>query len=429
MQELAKILVRGINMISRNEYLQKLIVRMNNGLIKVITGIRRCGKSYLLFEIFYNYLIQNGIDKNHIITLQLDDRINKKYRDPDNLCEYIHSKIVDDKNYYILLDEVQYVKEFEDVLNSFLHIKNADVYVTGSNAKFLSSDIITEFRGRGDQIHLFPLSFKEYFEYCKQSFEDAWNEYSMYGGMPYLLMCKTDEQKINYLENLFKETYIKDIVNRNNVRNTEILEDILNIVSSSVGSLINPNKLSNSFKSIKNLKVAPNTIKQYLDYCVDSFLIEKSYRYDVKGKKYLDTPLKYYFTDIGLRNVRLGFRQQEENHIMENIIYNELIIRGYQVDVGVVTISEKNKNNNYVRKQTEVDFVCNLGYERYYIQSALNIDDIGKKEQEEKSLLKIDDNFKKIIIVKGSFKKWKDEKGILILGLKEFLLDPDSIKS
>lgn len=429
MQELAKVLVRGTNMISRNEYLQKLIVRMNNGMIKVITGIRRCGKSYLLFEIFYNYLIENGIDENHIITLQLDDRTNIKYRDPDNLCEYIHSKIVDDKNYYILLDEVQYVKEFEDVLNSFLHIKNADVYVTGSNAKFLSSDIITEFRGRGDQIHLSPLSFKEYFDYCKQSFEDTWNEYSMYGGMPYLLMCKTDEQKIHYLDNLFKETYIKDIVNRNNIRNTEILEDILNVVSSSVGSLINPNKLSNSFKSIKNLNVAPNTIKQYLDYCVDSFLIEKSYRYDVKGKKYLDTPLKYYFTDIGLRNIRLGFRQQEENHIMENIIFNELINKGYQVDVGVVTISEKNKNNNYVRKQTEVDFVCNLGYERYYIQSALNIDDITKKEQEERSLLKIDDNFKKIIIVKGSFKKWKDEKGILILGLKEFLLDPDSIKS
>lgn len=429
MQELAKVLVRGTNMISRNEYLQKLIVRMNNGMIKVITGIRRCGKSYLLFEIFYNYLIENGIDENHIITLQLDDRTNIKYRDPDNLCEYIHSKIVDDKNYYILLDEVQYVKEFEDVLNSFLHIKNADVYVTGSNAKFLSSDIITEFRGRGDQIHLSPLSFKEYFDYCKQSFEDTWNEYSMYGGMPYLLMCKTDEQKIHYLDNLFKETYIKDIVNKNNIRNTEILEDILNVVSSSVGSLINPNKLSNSFKSIKNLNVAPNTIKQYLDYCVDSFLIEKSYRYDVKGKKYLDTPLKYYFTDIGLRNIRLGFRQQEENHIMENIIFNELINKGYQVDVGVVTISEKNKNNNYVRKQTEVDFVCNLGYERYYIQSALNIDDITKKEQEERSLLKIDDNFKKIIIVKGSFKKWKDEKGILILGLKEFLLDPDSIKS
>lgn len=416
-------------MIIRNDYLQKLIDRMNNGMIKVITGIRRCGKSYLLFEIFYNYLLQNGVDKSHIITLQLDDRLNIKYRDPDNLCEYIHNKIIDNENYYILLDEVQYVKEFEDVLNSFLHIKNVDVYVTGSNAKFLSSDIITEFRGRGDQIYLSPLSFKEYYDYCKLDFEEAWNEYSMYGGMPYLLMCKTNEQKIKYLDNLFKETYIKDIVNRHDIKNTEVLEDVLNIISSSVGSLTNPNKLSNSFKSMKNLVVAPNTIKQYLDYCVDSFLIEKAYRYDVKGKKYLDTPLKYYYTDIGLRNVRLGFRQQEENHIMENIIYNELIIRGYQVDVGLVTISEKNENNNYVRKQLEVDFICNLGYERLYIQSALNIDDVEKKEQEEKSLIKIDDNFRKIIIVKSNIKKWKDEKGILILGLKEFLTCPESINS
>ena len=416
-------------MIIRNDYLQKLIDRMNNGMIKIITGIRRCGKSYLLFEIFYNYLLQNGVDKSHIITLQLDDRLNIKYRDPDNLCEYIHNKIIDNENYYILLDEVQYVKEFEDVLNSFLHIKNVDVYVTGSNAKFLSSDIITEFRGRGDQIYLSPLSFKEYYDYCKLDFVEAWNEYSMYGGMPYLLMCKTNEQKIKYLDNLFKETYIKDIVNRHDIKNTEVLEDVLNIISSSVGSLTNPNKLSNSFKSMKNLVVAPNTIKQYLDYCVDSFLIEKAYRYDVKGKKYLDTPLKYYYTDIGLRNVRLGFRQQEENHIMENIIYNELIIRGYQVDVGVVTISEKNENNNYVRKQLEVDFICNLGYERLYIQSALNIDDVEKKEPEEKSLIKIDDNFRKIIIVKSNIKKWKDEKGILILGLKEFLTCPESINS
>lgn len=416
-------------MIARNGYLQKIIDRMNNGMIKVITGIRRCGKSYLLFEIFYDYLIQKGIDSNHIITLQLDDRMNMKYRNPDALCEYIHQKIVDNGNYYILLDEVQYVNDFEDVLNSFLHIKNADVYVTGSNAKFLSSDIITEFRGRGDQIHLSPLSFKEYFDYCNMDFEDAWNEYSTYGGMPYLLMCKTNEQKIQYLDNLFKETYIKDIVNRHDIRNTEVLEDILNIISSSIGSLTNPNRLSNSFKSMKNMIVAPNTIKQYLDYYEDSFLIEKAYRFDVKGKKYLDTPLKYYYTDIGLRNVRLGFRQQEESHIMENIIYNELKIRGYQVDVGVVDVSEKNDKNNYVRKQLEVDFICNFGYERFYIQSALNIDDIAKKEQEEKSLMKIDDSFRKIIIVKGNIKKWMDEKGILILGLKEFLTCPESIKS
>ena len=416
-------------MIARDNYLQKLIDRMNNGMIKVVTGIRRCGKSYLLFDIFYNYLVQNGVDKEHIISLQLDDRMNIRYRNPDFLCEYVHSKIVDEKNYFILLDEVQYVNEFEDVLNSFLHIKNADVYVTGSNAKFLSSDIITEFRGRGDQIYLTPLSFKEFFDYSKLDFDEAWNEYSMYGGMPYLLMCKTDQQKIQYLDNLFKETYIKDIVNRNAIRNTDVLEDVLNIVASSVGSLTNPNKLFNSFKTLKNINVAPNTIKKYLDYCIDSFLIQKAYRYDVKGKKYIDTPLKYYFTDIGLRNIRLGFRQQEETHIMENIIYNELITRGYQVDVGVVEISEKNENNNFVRKQLEVDFVCNLGYERIYIQSALNIDDIVKKEQEEKSLIKIYDNFRKIIVVKENIRKWKDENGILIIGLKEFLTCPESIYS
>lgn len=402
---------------------------MGNGMIKVITGIRRCGKSYLLFEIFYNYLLESGVDKSHIITLQLDDRLNIKYQDPDYLCEYVHQQIIDNEQYYILLDEVQFVHDFESVLNSFLHIRNADVYVTGSNAKFLSSDIITEFRGRGDQIYLSPLSFKEYSDYCKTDFDDAWNEYSMYGGMPYLFMCKTEEQKVTYLKNLFTETYLKDIVNRNNIRNTEILEDILNIVSSSIGSLTNPNKLSNSFRSIKNIDVAPNTIKQYLDYCIDSFLLHKAYRYDVKGKKYIDTPLKYYFTDIGLRNARLGFRQQEENHIMENVIFNELIIRGYEVDVGVVTISEKNENNNYVRKNLEVDFVCNLGYERYYIQSALSIDDTEKREQEERSLLKINDSFRKIIIVRNNIKKWMDDNGTLFLSLKEFLTNPDSIKS
>lgn len=416
-------------MIKRNDYLKKLIDRIGNGMIKVITGIRRCGKSYLLFEIFYNYLLENGVDKSHIIALQLDDRSNIKFQNPDYLYEYVRNQIIDNGKYYILLDEVQFVHDFESVLNSFLHIKNVDVYVTGSNAKFLSSDIITEFRGRGDQIYLSPLSFKEYFDYCKMDFDDAWNEYSMFGGLPYLLTCKSDEQKINYLENLFTEAYIKDIVNRNNIRNTEVLEDVLNIVSSSVGSLTNPNKLSNSFKSIKNIDVAPNTIKQYLDCCVDSFLLQKAYRYDVKGKKYIDTPLKYYFTDIGLRNARLGFRQQEENHIMENIIFNELIIRGYKVDVGVVTIGEKNENNNYVRKNLEVDFVCNLGYERYYIQSALTIDEKGKREQEEKSLLHINDSFKKIIVVRNNIKKWKDDKGTLFLGLKEFLIDPDSIKS
>ena len=416
-------------MIERNECLRKLIDRMGNGRIKVITGIRRCGKSYLLFNIFYNYLLENGVDKSHIIALQLDDRSNIKFQNPEYLYDFVHNQITDNGKYYVLLDEVQFVHNFERVLNSFLHIINVDVYVTGSNAKFLSSDIITEFRGRGDQIYLTPLSFKEYYDYCKMDFEDAWNEYSMYGGRPFLLTCKTDEQKIHYLENLFAETYIKDIVNRNNIRDTGVLEDVLNVVSSSVGSLTNPNKLSNSFKSIKNIDVAPNTIKQYLDYCIDSFLLQKAYRYDVKGKKYIDTPLKYYYTDIGLRNARLGFRQQEESHIMENIIFNELITRGYKVDVGVVTVSEKNENGNYVRKNLEVDFVCNLGYQRYYIQSALAIDDAEKKRQEEKSLLNIHDSFRKIIIVRNNIKKWMDDNGTLFLSLKEFLINPDSMKA
>lgn len=414
-------------MIKRDKYLNELIDRMHNGMIKVITGIRRCGKSYLLFNIFYDYLIKSGINKNHIIKIQLDDILNEELLDPKNLYNYVKNKIIDEDMYYILLDEIQLVNNFEVVLNSFLHINNLDVYVTGSNAKFLSSDIITEFRGRGDQIHLMPLSFKEYYDYSNLDFDEAWNEYSMYGGMPYILMCKSDKQKVTYLTNLFNETYIKDIVNRHSIKNVDILEDVLNIISSSVGSLSNPNKLSKSFKSIKQIDIAPQTIKLYLDYCIDSFLIEKAYRYDVKGKNYIDTPLKYYFVDIGLRNARLGFRQQEESHIMENIIYNELINRGFNVDVGVVTINEKNENGNYVRKQLEVDFVCNLGYERYYIQSALNIDSEEKRLQEERSLINIDDSFKKIIIVRNNIKKWKDEKGILFLSLKEFLTDMNSI--
>ena len=414
-------------MISRNTFLQKLIDRKNNGLIKVITGIRRCGKSYLLFEIFYNYLISSGVNEDHIIKIELDDRMNINLRDPDYLFSYVREKITDKDMYYLLLDEVQYVNEFEDVLNSFLHIKNIDVYVTGSNAKFLSKDIITEFRGRGDQIYLCPLTFKEFYDAYGKEFDDAWNEYSVFGGLPYLLSCKTEEQKVLYLKNLFEETYINDILNRNSLRGGDSVEELLNIVASSVGSLTNPSKLSKAFKSTKNAIVAPNTIKEYLDYFVDSFLISKAFRYDVKGKNYIDTPLKYYFTDIGLRNVRLGFRQQEENHIMENVIYNELISRGYNVDVGIVEISEKNENGNYVRKQLEVDFVCNLGYDRIYIQSALNVDTEEKMIQERKSLIKIDDSFKKIVIVRNNIKKWKDDNGILFVGLKEFLLDSNII--
>lgn len=414
--------------IRRDAYLQKLIDRMGNGMVKIITGIRRCGKSYLLFEIFRSYLLSQGVDPSHIIALQLDDRANREYLDPDALYRHICGLIVDEEPYYILLDEVQLVKEFESVLLSLLHIHNADIYATGSNAKFLSSDIITEFRGRGDQVHLSPLSFSEFFAASSLDFEDAWNEYSVYGGMPYLLSCRSVEQKISYLRNLFEETYLKDIVNRYNLRNEDVLEEILNIVSSDIGSLTNPNKLSKTFRSIKNKAIAPETIRQYLDYFVDSFLIRKAHRYDVKGKGYIDTPLKYYFSDMGLRNARLNFRQIEESRAMENIIYNELMIRGFSVDVGVVPIGEKNENGNYVRKQLEVDFVCNLGYERYYIQSALSIDEAEKKEQEERPLLRIDDHFRKIVIVRKSISPRKDENGVLFLGLKTFLLEPESIR-
>ena len=437
-------------MINRDAYLTKLINRMNNSMIKVITGIRRCGKSYLLFEIFYSYLLNLNIKQDHIIQFSFDndediDKLDSYFpneetriKEPNKNFYYINSKkfrayikdlIKDDDNYYILLDEVQNLDNFSGTLNGFLRHQNMDVYVTGSNAKFLSSDIITEFRGRGDRIHLSPLSFNEFYNASKLDFNKAWKEYSMYGGMPFLINCKSDEQKISYLTNLFNETYIKDIVNRNKIRNVTILEDIINIVSSDIGSFTNPNKLSNAFASIKKENVTPNTIKQYLDYCLDSYLINKALRYDIRGKKYINTPFKYYFTDIGLRNARLGFRQQEEKHIMENIIYNELVNLDYAVDVGVVEISIKNENDNYVKKQLEVDFVCNKGYERYYIQVALNIDTIEKRKQEENSLLHIKDNFKKIIIVKSDIKRWKDENGILFIGLKEFLLDPHCIEN
>ncbi|MCF0113550.1 MAG: ATP-binding protein, partial [Bacilli bacterium] len=354
-------------------------------------------------------------------------RRNAEYRDPDRLCRYVEDHIQDEATHYLLLDEVQFVPEFEDVLNSFLHIKNLDVYVTGSNAKFLSKDIITEFRGRGDQIHLSPLSFSEFYSACQKPFDEAWSEYAMFGGLPFLLSCKSDEQKIAYLQNLFKETYIKDILDRNNLRGNEVIEELLNIIASSIGALTNPNKLSKAFKTRKNVTVAPNTIKGYLDGFVDAFLIAKAYRYDVKGKNYIDTPLKYYFSDVGLRNACLGFRQQEENHLMENIIYNELVGRGYNVDVGIVEIGEKNDNGNYVRKQLEVDFVGNRGYDRIYVQSAWRIDSEEKMQQERRPLLRIDDSFRKIVVLRDNGKKWKDEQGILYLGLKEFLLDEKAI--
>lgn len=411
----------------RNLYLDKLIRRKNNGMIKVITGIRRCGKTYLLFELFYAYLLNSGVDKDHIIKIALDDRINKKYRNPDALCEYVHEAIKDDKMYYVLLDEVQMVEEFEDVLNSFLHIKNADVYVTGSNAKFLSKDIITEFRGRGDQVHLYPLSFSEFMNGRGTDRQQAWYEYTMYGGLPKLLEIENEEDKSNYLRDIFKETYIKDILERNDVRNPVEMEELLDYLASAIGGLTNPKKLADTFKTVKNVSVHPDTIKTYLDYFEDSFLISKASRYDVKGKRYISTPMKYYFTDCGLRNVRINFRQYEETHIMENVIYNELLIRGYHVDVGMVEFIYNDEKKHRVQKQLEVDFVCNQGSKRIYIQSAFALPTQEKEEQEQLSLKAINDSFKKVIIVKDGPTHYNDS-GILILNLFDFLLKENSLE-
>ena len=409
--------------IKRDVYLNKLISRKENGLIKIITGIRRCGKSYLLDPLFKNYLLESGVKEDHIIKLELDKEENKKFRDSHELNEYIKSLIKDKNMYYILLDEIQMVGGIESVLNSFLYERNLDVYVTGSNSKFLSSDIITEFRGRGDEIKVFPLSFSEYIESFKGDKQDAWNEYVLYGGLPLIFSKKTDEEKSKYLKDLFDQTYIKDIVERNNIQRVDILDSIINILASSVGSLTNPQKMFNTFISNGEKEISLNTINSYIKYIEDSFIVNKSERYDVKGKKYIQTPQKYYFSDIGLRNARLNFRQQEENHIMENIIYNELIIRGYNVDVGVVEVRDENKN----RKQLEVDFVCNLGNKRYYVQSALNLDTREKTIQEERPLMNINDNFKKIIVVKDNMKHWMTEEGILVIGIQEFLLNKNSL--
>lgn len=374
----------------------------------------------MLDPLYKNYLIQTGVEEDHIIKLELDREENKKYLDSHELNEYIKSKVKDKKMYYILLDEIQLVKDFEFVLNGFLYEKNMDVYVTGSNSKFLSSDIVTEFRGRGDEVKIFPLSFIEFSEAYDGTNEEAWKNYVRFGGMPLILNQKTEEQKRNYLISLFSTTYLKDIIERKNVIRTEILDSLVNLLSSSIGSLINPKKISDTFISNKDISV--NTITSYLNYLIDAFLIEKAERYDVKGKKYISTPSKYYFSDIGLRNARLNFRQVEENHIMENIIYNELLIRRFNVDVGVVEIREKD-----IRKQLEVDFVCNQSYKRYYIQVALNLDTREKTIQEEKPLMNIGDNFKKIIVVKDNILKWYTEEGILVIGIQEFLLDRNSL--
>lgn len=413
--------------IKRDYYLNKLISKQHNGLIKVITGIRRCGKSYLLFTLFKDYLMQNGTDNEHIIEIAFDSFENKKYRNPEILYNFVKENIKDDRMYYILLDEVQLLEDFESVLNSFMRIKNADVYVTGSNAKFLSKDIITEFRGRGDELHMNPLSFSEFMSVYEGNKYDGWNEYVLYGGLPSITMLRASEQKVEFLKNLFKETYINDIIGRHSIKNKEEFEELIDILSSGIGSLTNPKKLCDTFRSKKQKSISINTINNYLEYLCDSFIVSKAVRYDIKGRKYIDTPHKYYFTDIGLRNARINFRQIEENHTMENIIFNELIARDFNVDVGIVTANVRAEAANYVRKQYEVDFVCNKGSKRYYIQSAFHIPDDAKMQQESNSLLNINDSFKKIIIVKDCPAPYYTEDGILVMSVYDFLLDKNSL--
>ena len=414
-------------LINRDYYLNKLISHKHNTFIKIVTGIRRCGKSYLLFELFKNHLIQQGVPLSHIITIELDNYKDEKYQNPDECFDYVTSQIKDEQMYYLLLDEVQMMDKFVSVLNGLMRIKNLDIYVTGSNSKFLSSDVVTEFRGRGDEIRVHPLNFAEFYSTKNGNWEETWIEYCLYGGMPAVLKFKEPTEKAKYLQDLFKETYIKDIVARNKIKNNDDLEELLNILASNIGCLTNPKKLEDTFRSVKNANLTSPTIKQYLDYLQDAFIINKVLRYDIKGKKYINTPSKYYFTDVGLRNARLNFRQYEETHLMENIIYNELNLRGYQVDVGEVELVEKNKTGRYTEKKSEVDFVVNQASKRYYIQSALDMPTSEKKAQEEKSLLGIRDSFKKIIIVKSNSPIYQDDNGITIMGLKDFLLNADSL--
>lgn len=415
--------------IKRDCYLNTLINKEHNGLIKVITGMRRCGKSYLLFTLFKEHLLSEGVGEDHIIEIAFDAFENKKYRDPDVLYPYLREQIKDDTMYYVLLDEVQLLGEFESILNSLIRMKNVDVYVTGSNARFLSKDVITEFRGRGDEVHMYPLSFAEFMSVYQGTKQDGWNEYMLYGGIPLVLEFITPDQKIAFLKSLFEETYISDIVGRHNIRNKAELEELLNILSSVIGSLTNPEKLSATFQTVKKKKISNSTIKRYIDYLCDSFLIDSAIRYDVKGKRYIDTPVKYYFTDMGLRNARLNFRQIEETHSMENIIFNELKMRGFNVDVGVIVQYDINDKGNSIRKQLEIDFVCNQGSKRYYIQSAYAIPDQAKMEQEQRSLMLTGDFFKRIIITKDTPAPYYNEAGVLIMSVYDFLLDENSLEN
>lgn len=413
--------------IKRDLYLNRLITRRHNGRIKIVTGVRRSGKTYLLFTLFKEWLKENGVDEAHIIQINLEDRRNKILRDPDALLEYIDSQIHGNQMHYILVDEIQYVPEFEDVLNSYLQMRNADVYVTGSNARFLSKDVITTFRGRGDEVRIYPLSFSEYHAAFERPMEATLQEYMLYGGLPQIVFMETDEEKTEFLKGIYEETYLRDIKDRYVIRHDEELEILLNILSSTVGSLTNPQKLANTFDSLKKCDLSAVTIKKYLDYICDSFLVEKASRYDVKGKKYIDTPYKYYFVDTGLKNARINFRQNDDSHTMENIIFNELRKRGFNVDIGVVPVVIRGENGKQSRKQYEIDFVCNLGSKRYYIQSAYRMDTDEKVIQEEASLRNVNDSFKKIVILGQHTPIRRNEAGITTMSIYDFLLKENSL--
>ena len=414
--------------IKRDIYLQKLIKRMHNGMIKVITGIRRVGKSYLLFTLFRNYLKSQGVAADHIIAIELDTLENERYRNPHTLLEYVKSQMIDDGEYYIFLDEVQLLPSFESVLNSFLYMQNVDVYVTGSNSKFLSKDVITEFRGRGDEVHVYPVSFREYMDVFDGDKYEGWSSYVTFGGLPLTVTMTTDEQRMAYLTGLFEETYIKDIIERNHIEKVQEINDLINILASGIGSLTNASKLETTFRSVIHSDISLNTIRTYIDHLKDAFIVNEVNRYDVKGRKYIGTPLKYYFEDVGLRNARLGFRQVEETPLMENIIYNELRVRGYRVDVAVVVKRSRTAEGVQEKKQLEIDFVANMGSKRYYIQSAFSLPEAEKRAQEKASLINVNDSLKKIIIVKDVVKPLYDDDGILTMSIFDFLLNENSLE-
>ena len=413
--------------IKRDSYLEQLKIRKDNGMIKIITGIRRCGKSFLLFVLFKKYLLESGVDNDHIIEIALDGIENEELRDPQKCYQYIKDTMQDDQKYYLLLDEVQFMPRFEEVLNSLLRIRNIDVYVTGSNSRFLSSDIVTEFRGRGDEIRIYPLSFAEFYAAFDGDYDDAWEEYMTYGGLPQVAQFSVERQKSEYLKNIFTNVYIKDVIERNRIQNVDEIGTLVDVLASAIGSPTNPTKISNTFKSERGSNYSNKTISTHIDYLEEAFLISKADRYDIKGRKYVGANLKYYFTDIGLRNARLNFRQQEPTHIMENIVYNELLIRGYNVDVGIVDVFAKNGEGKRIHKQLEVDFVVNQGSQRYYIQVAYDMTSEEKQTQELNSFRNIPDSFKKIVIVNGTKKPWRNDEGFVIMGMKYFLLNADSL--